>query len=294
MDLPEAATRRLSSGAWSSGLSVADFASCVSMGIEPRGFVQGYAVMQWAWYSGSLFRNLSGPPAPTGRGQYSETWRCPHGFVGADHRMFGYNYEQTWLENNWATGFGLAYQRMVAEAAAIGAHGVVGVTDEMRRLAGTSALEFRIQGTAVGVPGADPPPEPFTTYLSGQRLAKLFEAGLVPVAVAAALSSVQMIGYCVTSYQLAGSVSGSWSGAVSGVHPIDQVGKAHRAARHLAREHVRAQLCGDSLHGATLEVTEREVGEGDLTVDCLIRGTRVRRFADFEPLPEPRPVVRLG
>ena len=188
---------------------------------------------------------------------------------------------------------------MVEEAAAAGAHGVIGVADDMHHLAGTGAAEFRITGTAVVVPGAPARPEPFTTFLSGQRLVKLIEAGFVPVSVAAAMSSVQMIAYCLTHYQLAGTAAGNWSGAMSGgvagVHSIVQVGKAQRAARHLAREQVRTPArTATSSTGPRSSSIEREVGEGDLTVQCLIRGTRVRRFKDYDPLPEPEPVVRLA
>jgi uncharacterized protein YbjQ (UPF0145 family) len=264
-DLPEAAARRLTTGAWSSALSVVDFASCLAMGMDPVGFVQGYAVMQWSWYASTYQRTMSGLPGRTVPGQYSESWQCPHGFVGGEHRIYGFNYEQTWVEANWTKGWSLAYDRMVEEAAALGAHGVIGVVDDMHHLAGTGAAEFQIRGTAVVVPGATPPPRPFTTFLSGQRLAKLIEAGFMPVSVAAALSSVQMIGYCITHYQLAGTAAGNWSGGmsggVSGVHSIVQVGKAQRAARHLAREHVRQQLGGDALHGASMTQFEHEVGE---------------------------------
>ncbi len=291
--LPEAAARRLGHGAWTSALSVNDFAAGEVMGLEPVGFVQGFAVMQWAWYSNNPYRTMGGPPAPSGRNQYAETWRCPHGFVGTEHRMYGFNYEQTWVENNWSRGFGLAYERMVEEATAAGAHGVIGVTDAMGNLAGTGAVEFKIRGTAVIVPGAPAPPKPFTTFLAGQRLAKLLEAGLAPVAIVAALSSVQMIGYCITNYQLAGTTGSSWGGGIQGVTSISQVGKAQRAARHLAREHARAQLGDDTLHGVSLEITDREIGEGDLAIQCLLRGTRVRRFRDYQPLPQPTPVVRL-
>jgi len=293
-DLPEAATRRLHAGAWSSDLSVVDFASCVAMGMDPVGFVQGFAVMQWSWYANSSYRLMGGGfPGPTERGQYSEGWQCPHGFVGGDHRMYGFNYEQTWVENNWSNGWTLAYARMVEEAESIGAHGVIGVVDNMHHMAGTGAAEFQIRGTAVKVPGAEPPPHPFTTFLSGQRLAKLIEAGFMPVSIAAALSSVQMVGYCITNYQLAGTAGSNWSGGVSGVNSIVQVGKAQRAARHLAREHVRRQLGGDILHGASIEQFEYEVGEGDMSIQCLMKGTRVRRYKDFDPFPEAKPVVRL-
>ncbi len=307
-ELPEAANRRLTGGAWSSGLSVADFASCLDMGMQPVGYVQGYAVMQWSWYMatggfgmgmGRGFGTMGGGWAgtPQRRGQYVEQWQCPHGFVSAEHRMYGANYELTWLEESWATGWGLAIERMIDEAKELGATGVVGVVDTMRPLVGGSTEEFRASGTAVVVPDAPHLATPFSTYLSGQRLAKLIEAGFAPVSVVATMSAVRMLGYCITHYQLAGSTVGTWygsgAGGVSGVGPVDQVNRAEAAARSLAREHVRAQLGSDILHGATLQRAEREIGEGDLSIQCTLKGTRVRRFKDFDPLPDAAPVVRL-
>jgi hypothetical protein len=294
--LPEAATRRLGHGAWSSGLSVADFATCLSLGMEPVGFVQGYAALQWSWYQ-PYYRSAGmggmGPPVTGGQGDYSQTWRCPHGFVGADHRMYGYNFEQVWLEKSWANGWGLAFSRMLAEATDAGAHGVIGVVDEMRWLVGHRVAEFAMRGTAVIVPGAEPPPKPFSTYLSGQRLAKLIEAGFVPVSVVGALSSVQMFGYCITHYQMAGTASGGWSGGITGVHDIVQVSQAQQAARGLARAHARRQLGNDLMHGVTVEQFEQEVGEGDLAIQCILKGTRVRQFKKASPVEAPTPVVRL-
>lgn len=306
-ELPEAATRRLGEGAWSSGLSVADFASCLEMGMEPLGYVQGYAVLQWSWYmaTGGFGMGMGGLGALGGgwnapqrrRGQYVEQWQCPHGFVSAEHRMYGANYELTWLEESWATGWGLAIGRMIDEAKALGATGVVGVMDEMRPLVGGGTVEFRASGTAVVVHDAPRPATPFSTYLSGQRLAKLIEAGFAPVAVVGTMSAVRMLGYCITHYQLAGSNLGTWygpaAGGVSGVGPVDQVNRAEAAARRVARERVRAQLGPDILHGATLQRSEREIGEGDLSIQCTLKGTRVRRFKDFDPLPDAAPVVRL-
>ncbi|MDA8310068.1 MAG: heavy metal-binding domain-containing protein [Actinomycetota bacterium] len=302
--LPEAATRRLAEGAWSSGLSVADFASCLDMGMQPVGYVQGYAVLQWSWYmtTGGFGMGLGGfgggwTSSPQRRGQYVEQWQCPHGFVSAEHRMYGANYELTWLEDSWASGWGLATGRMVEEAKALGATGVVGVLDAMRPLVGGAMVEFSASGTAVVVPDIPRPATPFSTYLSGQRLAKLIEAGFAPVSVVATLSAVRMLGYCITHYQLAGSGVGTWYGqgaaGVSGVGPVDQVNRAEAAARRIARERVRSQLGTDLLHGATLERSEREIGEGDLSIQCTLKGNRVRRFKEFDPLPEAVPVVRL-
>jgi hypothetical protein len=303
-DVPEAAARRLRGGAWSSGLSVTDFASCVEVGFEPLGFVQGYAVMQWSWYlstragAGFGMTGAGGWWQPTGRrGQYSEQFRCPHGFVSAEHRIYGVNFEQTWLESSWTQGWELSRKRMIEEATALGAHGVIGVTDELKTLAGPNTVEFRFSGTAVAVPQAPKGPWPFTTYLAGQRLSKLIEAGFAPVSVVASLSAVQMYGYCITHAQLAGAVAGSWYGPGApgqpGVAPIEQVNRAHAAVRRLSRERVRAQLGTDVVHGATMEVTEREIGEGDLAVQCLLKGNRVRPFKAFDPLPVPQPVVPL-
>jgi hypothetical protein len=38
---------------------------------------------------------------------------------------------------------------------------------------------------------------------------------------------------------------------------------------------------------------ERELGQGDAELQCILRGNRVRRFKAFDPLPAPRPTVRL-
>jgi putative heavy-metal-binding protein len=296
-DLPEAVARRLGEGAWSSGLSVADFAAGAALGLEPAAAVQGYAVVQLTRYGQGYYgRGVFGAGStwgpPTERGVYGERWQCPHGFVSGEHRTYGFNAEQSWAEEVWESSWHLARQRMVEEAEAAGAHGVIGVVDEVRQLLGWGVTEFRMSGTAVRVPGAARPKEPFTTFLAGQRLTKLLEAGFAPVSVAAALSSVQMYGYCLTHYQMAGTAVNSWSS--SGVHAIAQVNKAQRAARHVVRERIRHQLGSDSLHGAVLEQYEEEMGEGDLSIQCLMKGTRVRRYKAFDPLAEAEPVVRLG
>ena len=156
-DLPEAVGRRFAEGAFTSGLTVPDFAACLQMGLQPVGFVQGYCVMQWRWYGMGSPYGTFGAPAQ-GRG-YSESWQCPHGMVSAEHRSWGQNYEQSWVEDAWSDGFTSAYQRMVEEAATAGAHGVVGVVDTTQPLAGEGVLEFRVQGTAVMVKGGHPRPK---------------------------------------------------------------------------------------------------------------------------------------
>src|SRR6516165_718042 len=295
-DLPEAAVRRLESGAFSSGLTVPDFAACLDVGLQPVALVQGFCVMQWGWYgAGSMYMRGVSPyvGGPESADAYSETYRCPHGFVSVEHRAWGQNIEQTWVESAWAQGYGSAFGRMLEEAQAHGAHGVIGVVDRVDDVSDTGTTEFHFLGTAVVVDGGSPPAggAPWSTYLAGQRLTKSIEAGFMPVEIVAALASVRVWAYCMTEYLMEGQMG--W-GMPAGPQLVDQVSRAHMAARQLARKHVRRQLAGDELHGARIDVVGRELSQGDEVIDCTLRGNRVRRFKDFDPVPLPRPTVRLG
>jgi hypothetical protein len=295
LTLPEAAERRLASGSFSSGLSVSDFASCLEMGLRPVGLVQGFCVMQWGWYgAGSPYMrglNPYSPAASYGSG-YIENYGCPHGFVSSEHRTWGQNYEQPWVESTWAQGFGNAYDRMLSEAKELGAHGIIGVTNRTQLMTDVAVTEFHLLGTAVVVEdGPAPGGAPWATYLAGQRLGKLFQAGFAPVSIAAAFTSVRIWANCVTAYLMEG---GMYAWASNGPHEVVQVESAHTAVRELARERVRAQLGGDLLHGANMELHRRELGEGDAVVECTLSGTRVRRFKEFDPIPPANPTVRLS
>jgi uncharacterized protein YbjQ (UPF0145 family) len=295
-ELPEAAVRRLDSTAFSSGLTVPDFAACLDLGLQPVGLVQGFCVMRWGWYgAGSSYMRGANPYSmgAQDQGAYSETYRCPHGFVSNEHRMWGQNVEQTWVEAAWNEGYSSAFARMLDEAKALGAHGVLGVVDRVMSLADTGTTEFHFLGTAVTVEGGAPPAggSPWTTYLAGQRLTKSIEAGYMPVSVVASMASVRVWAFCITEYLMEGSRT--WGGPTA-PQEVEQVGKAHMAVRQLARKHVRQQLEGDALHGARIEVVKRELAQGDEVIDCTLRGNRMRRFKDFDNVPAPRPTVRLS
>jgi hypothetical protein len=295
-DLPEAAVRRLESSVFSSGLTVPDFAACLELGLQPVALVQGFCVMRWGWYgAGSGYMRGASPfvGGQQNAGAYSETYRCPHGFVSAEHRTWGQNIEQPWVEEAWAQGYGAAYSRMLEEATALGAHGVIGVVDRVANLADTGTTEFHFLGTAVTVEGGPSPAggAPWSTYLAGQRLTKSIEAGYMPVSVVASLASVRVWAYCMTEYLMEGARA--WGGP-TGPREVEQVSKAHMAVRQLARKHVREQLRGDALHGARIQVEKRELSQGDEVIDCTLRGNRMRRFKEFDEVPAPRPTVRLS
>jgi len=309
-ELPEAAERRLHDGAFSSGLSIPDFAACLDMGLRPVGLVQGFCAMQWAWYgSGSPYMRGVNPWVPPNqfRGTYNESYQCPHGLYmySTEHRTWGQNYEQPWVEEAWAQGYGAAFERMVIEAVDLDAHGVIGVTHSIRHLSEVAVTEFHLLGTAVALDGGPAPKggRPWTTFLSGQRLGKLFEAGFAPVSITAALSSVRVWAYCVTEFLMEGGTS-SWAAQISarpgqtqwayGPREVEQVSSAHMAARELVRRAVRSQLGGDTLHGARIDMIKRELGGGDSVIECTLFGTRVRRFKEFDPMAPPMPTVRLS
>jgi hypothetical protein len=274
-------------------LSTSDFAACVEAGYVPLGFVQGCSVISWGWGSSmttpfGLGYSPSGSSATRG---YSEQFGCPHGFVGAGHRMYGLNYEQDWVEDAWRLGFSGSYQRLIDEAARLSAHGVIAIVDRVVHDPDTATYRFTIEGTAVKVAGAPDSKALFTTFLAGQKLNKLLEAGYAPVSVVAEFISIQVFSSCITEYLLAGRGAVGWGPPVGG--EIDQVSRAHDAARHVARERVRAHLGSDRLHAAHLEVREREVMGSGPQIDVMLKGNRVRRFKSYDPLPPPRPVVRL-
>jgi uncharacterized protein YbjQ (UPF0145 family) len=294
-NIPSESEERLSGPAFSSGLTVPDFAACLQMGLEPVGLVQGYCVMKWSWYgAGSTYMRGMGPYQYDREGAYSESFQCPHGFVAGDHIYWGQNFEQTLVESAWNQGFSSAYTRLLEETTAAGGHGVIGLVDNVRSLTDQAVVEFHLLGTAVVVTNAPGPPagRPWSTYLAGQRLAKLIEAGFMPVSIAASMASVQVWPYCMTEYYLRGQGGAfGWSSQYPTAE-IEQLSRAQMAVYRLAREHVRTQLGTDTLHGVTIAASDYESNSGPV-LECTLRGNRVRRFKSFDQLDPPRATVRL-
>ena len=171
-----------------------------------------------------------------------------------------------------------------------------GCVDTANRLADLGVAEFHILGTAVGSRTGVAPPDgrPWTTYLAGQRLAKLIEAGYVPVSVAAAVSSVRVWAYCITEYQLGGSSRRSGA-ARRRCRRSTQVAPARMAARQIAREHVRAQLGDDTLHGAPMIVAgATSVAQGDAGDPVPPPWHPGPPVQGLRPAAGPAPTVRLS
>src|SRR5581483_3134006 len=84
-------------------------------------------------------------------------------------------------------GYGTALRRMVDEASAMDADGVVGVRLSVSHL-GNNNREFVALGTAVRARCQQRPSRVFTTDLAGQDVAKLLRAGWVPCAAVYGIS----------------------------------------------------------------------------------------------------------
>lgn len=284
-DLPEAAGRRARYAAYTSGLTIPELAACEHMGMRPVALVQGFCVMGWNF----SFSSVGASQYYGYGGQTITSYNCPHPYVtDAEHHQYGWNTECTDIEAAWGDGYNRAYQRLIEEAQEFGAHGVIGITDATKSLIGSGVREFHLYGTAVVFENAEPPKEIWSTYLAGQRLGKLFEAGLLPVSIIAAIASVSIYPVCVTEIL----ERGSWDNYVTPGSEINQLSDAHSSARQLARDHLKSRLGNDELHGADLTVHEYHTF-GLEVISAELRGTRVRRVRDVERLPAPVPTVRM-
>jgi hypothetical protein len=166
------------------------------------------------------------------------------------------------------------------------------VVDTETPLSESGIIEFHVRGTAVTIVDAPAATDaPWSTYLAGQRLTKIFEAGYAPVSIVVAISSLRVWAYCITEYLMGGS-GGVWGNPNSS--EVEQLVRAQTHVRAAVRSAARNQLHGDALHGAALAVREREFEHGDYELQALLRGNRIRRFRDFEALAVPQPMVRLS
>jgi hypothetical protein len=300
-----AVSRRLTSTGFSSGLSINEFAACAALGLEPLALVQGYAVLATSppLYSGAV--TLAGQrfaPTLNNTGPYSfmntqlrkmaaqgywHRYRCPHVNlpISGTHLNWGANAEQLAMHSAWKRGYSAAFSRMLKQARAAGAHGVIGVRDDRRHFADSPALEYRVLGTAVRVSGA-PEPEavPWTTHLAGQRLVNLITSGYMPIAAIVERTWMAVWPYCMTRFFLEGKV---FKRDLMGepVQEVDQVSDAKMKVVEIAFDHVREQAQSDPVYGADIDFGDEHFGDGVWIIDVTVRASRLRRFdPEAEPL----------
>lgn len=175
-----------------------------------------------------------------------------------------------------------ALSRMLAEATALGADGVVGVTLTDERMEGNKR-EFMALGTAVRARGRQRPARPFSTDLSGQDVAKLLLAGWVPAGIAYGMSvavrhddwrTQNQTGYFAGNTEVTG-----YTELLTHVRA-----DARREFGRMAARHGGDSALMTSMHH---HVWEYEAGENhrDHVAECIITGNAIARFHDsaFRP-----------
>jgi uncharacterized protein YbjQ (UPF0145 family) len=241
---------------WTSDLSVAEFALLDAAGFQPVEFVMGSSVFHIGWQSQNLRQSV----------------------------------ELNVLTQAMYTARMNAMGRMLAEAAQVGADGVVGTRLTFRRH-GVSAdhIEFIAVGTAVvskTEPGRlrRPDGQPFTSHLNVQDFYTLLQTGHVPVEF--------VMGVCV------------WHVAVQGfMQTLRQMGQnvempqwtqGYYDAREIALTRMQAEAERVQATGITgVDWAANEWMWGAHTLEFFTSGTAIRKVADAQPI-QPGLVLPLG
>ena len=265
--LPPAAAARMqrfqADGVRTSLLDVPGVTSVSGVGLLPVGEVMGCIVQHIGW-QGFGGCGYYGPGAGWGLGTVTSG--------GTNARYAGYRPYVDALYRGYDTAIG----RMVMEAQAMGADGVVGVRLSVEHL-GQGNREFVALGTAVRGQGAVHPPRPFVTDLPGADVAKLLHAGWVPVAIAIGIAvAVRHDDYATLSQARAWGQNTEVSGYTELVQHV------RADARHTFDRHAsRAGADGAVVSHMDLHIWEQEPSEGhrDHVAESTVFGTAIARFS---------------
>jgi uncharacterized protein YbjQ (UPF0145 family) len=269
--LPPAAAARMArfqhGGVRTSLLDVPGMASVTSVGLPPVGEVMGCMVEHIGW-QGFAGCGYYGPGSGWGAG-----WGGAGTVTsGQGARYAGY---APYVDALYR-GYDTALARMVLEAQAMGADGVVGVRLSVTHL-GQDNREFVALGTAVRSAGEAHPARPFVTDLPGADVAKLLQAGWVPVSIAFGISvAIRHDDYATLSQ------AGSWSGNTEVAGYTQLVQHVRDDARDRFQQHAgRAGADGAIVSSMDLRIWEREPSEGhrDHVAESTVFGTTVARFS---------------
>ena len=251
--LPPSAAARMArftaDGPRTSLLAVPGAASLESVGLEPIGEVMGCIVTSIG------FAGWQG---------------CGYGY-GGNTAFTGYRPYVKALNHGYHT----ATNRMLTEATAIGADGVVGVRFEVSRLE-SNTREFLALGTAVRARSRTRPARVFVTDLAGQDVAKLMHAGWVPVQVARGISVAIRHDDWRTQQQ------SSWGAGNLEVTGYTQLVNHVRAdSRSLFGHQIQTSGAdGAVVSGSSLNIWEIEPAENhrDHVAESMVFGTSLARF----------------
>lgn len=264
--LPPAATARMArfeaDRVRTSLLDVPATVSTSGAGLPPLGEVMGCMVQRIGWlgyggcgyYGGPGGRSWSPPTVTSGQRRGFAGFRP---YVDALYR-----------------GYDTAIERMLTEARAMGADGVIGVRLTVEHL-GEDYREFVALGTAVRSPGRVHPPRPFVTELPGTDVAKLLNSGWVPVVIAIGVS----MGVRHTDYRTASQMtSQAGNTEVSGYTQLVQRVRSDARAQFTDRA-ARSGADGVLVSSMDLRTWDQEAGGcRDRVAESTVIGSAITRF----------------
>ncbi|MGW3175284.1 heavy metal-binding domain-containing protein [Streptomyces sp. NPDC001153] len=215
--------------------------------------------------------------------------------VGIQLGRWGKNQELTTLSQAMYHARELAMTRMEAEAAQLGADGIVGVRLSVEaREFGTDIAEFIAIGTAVKAdhpaPGGNggswrnPKGQPFTSDLNGQDFWTLIRAGYAPLGM--------VMGTCV--YHIAHQRMGQMFSNIGKNVEIEQFTQALYDARELAMtrmQHEAEELRAEGVVGVQLNAHNHRWGGH--TTEFFAIGTAVRPLREDHVIERPTMVLSL-
>jgi uncharacterized protein YbjQ (UPF0145 family) len=177
-----------------------------------------------------------------------------------------------------------AIGRMTAQCAALGGHGIMGMSLTVGEFP-FGGQEFQAIGTAVRGAGAPAPPHPFSSDLSGQDFAKLIHAGWVPVGIALGIS----LGARHDDWQTSKTTArGAPNAEVDGYTELINMTR-HDARVQLTADVARMGAEGVVVSAIDLRVHDRECSSQQYTRDHLaevtIIGTAIARFSSGAVVP---------
>ena len=252
----ERARRAAAGSAWTSLLTVPATVGLEAVGIDPVGEVMGSMVQRISLtgYEGCGAYPTYGMGASASRVSVG-------GFVAYRNALRG--------------GYAKAMKRMLLEASAIGADGVVGVRLTTTRMQG-NAREFTALGTGVRARSRTRPRWVFSTGLSGQDVSKLLAAGWVPVELVFGISVLVRHDGLATRQQT------SWG---AGNVEVDGYTRLITSTRAEARERFGRRVRDSGADGAIVSSTdlrawsvEPSEGHRDHVAEASVFGTAVARF----------------
>jgi hypothetical protein len=277
--LPPAATRRLARFAASTSntslLSVPAATGLAAVGLEPVGEALGCTVVALSTMVGG------------GCGGFGSGDRPPVRLSG--NRWSGYH---SYLQAS-RSGYDAALRRLVGEAAALGADGVVGIDLRVAELGG-GLREFIALGTAVRARSPIRPARPFTTDLSGTAVAQLMLGGWVPVSLHVAMEIGLRHNDLLTMQQASRLRSNRANVEVEGWTELQL-----RVVSSV-RTKLRVRVGASGADGGLLSGLETShwptmcgTGGSDHIVQAVASGTSIARFASPRTLPPTLTVLPL-